>query len=288
MGYPAAAVGRRTETRVQHIGVREALAYAAGIGADEACFLDDAQPDFAALPFICVQLEWPVMLAARALLSERMTPEDLQRGVHAVQDSLFLGPIRTGRAYRSHGRIVAARQIRSGVLACVRIDTVDADAGECVTTTWNSTVYRGVRLEGAAEALDAPPPAPVQPEMSGGGAHVTEAITTRASAQIYSACADIWNPIHTERRAALAAGLEEPILHGTMTWALAGLAALRRRGIGEARRLRRLSARFCGMATPGDTLAIEQHGAAGGDVVRIGATRAVGGAVLDQAFAVFA
>lgn len=287
MAYPASAIGKETPTTTQRIDAREALAYAAGVSAHETCFLNDAQPDFTALPFICVRLEWPVMLAARSLLGACMTAGELARAVHATQDTLFLAPIRTGRAYQSHGRILAARQIRSGVLATLRIDTFDADANRHVTTTWNSTIYRGARLEGAAHALEAPPPAPAGAGLSARVTEVSEAVTTPASAQVYSACADIWNPIHTEQRAAAAAGLDGPILHGTMTWALAGLAVLRRRGAEEAHRLRRLSARFCGMASPGDTLAIEQSWAPGDDVVGLRVSRLAGGGVLDQAYAVF-
>ena len=41
------------------------------------------------------------------------------------------------------------------------------------------------------------------------------------AAQIYTECAEIYNPIHTERRVALAAGLPDIILHGSATQAIA-------------------------------------------------------------------
>ena len=40
-------------------------------------------------------------------------------------------------------------------------------------------------------------------------------------AHTYSECAHIWNPIHTDKAFALAAGLPDIILHGTATLALA-------------------------------------------------------------------
>src|SRR5215831_17990681 len=46
-------------------------------------------------------------------------------------------------------------------------------------------------------------------------------------AHVYSECARIWNAIHTDRAAALAAGLPDIILHGTATLALAVSAVLR-------------------------------------------------------------
>jgi acyl dehydratase len=48
-------------------------------------------------------------------------------------------------------------------------------------------------------------------------------------AHVYSECARIWNPIHTDITAARAAGLADPILHGTATLARAvsAVAAMR-------------------------------------------------------------
>ena len=44
---------------------------------------------------------------------------------------------------------------------------------------------------------------------------------SQVEAHLYSECARIWNPIHTDRAAALAAGLPDIILHGTATLAKA-------------------------------------------------------------------
>ena len=73
---------------------------------------------------------------------------------------------------------------------------------------------------------------------------------------VYSECTSIWNPIHTERAEAIAAGLPEIILHGTATWALAGLTVLRAHAGCDVSRLKRLSGRFTGMIIPGDEIVI--------------------------------
>jgi acyl dehydratase len=83
---------------------------------------------------------------------------------------------------------------------------------------------------------------------------------------VYSECADIWNPIHTERAVALAAGLPDIILHGTATWALAGLTVLRSYADCDVTKLARMTGRFTGMVIPGDEIVI-RHEKGAGDMV---------------------
>jgi acyl dehydratase len=64
---------------------------------------------------------------------------------------------------------------------------------------------------------------------------------------VYSEASRIWNPIHTDAAAAVAAGLPAPILHGTCTLAMATSAALASAGVMDPNLLRRIRARFTGM-----------------------------------------
>src|SRR5262249_46266642 len=82
------------------------------------------------------------------------------------------------------------------------------------------------------------------------------------AAHVYTECARIWNPIHTDRAVALAAGLPDIILHGTATLAFAVSAVLRDRLGGEPMRVRRIAARFGAMvAMPSElALSIESEG----------------------------
>merc|ERR1711920_370379 len=60
-----------------------------------------------------------------------------------------------------------------------------------------------------------PPPVPsVNGAESGAGASISLSVSAN-EAHVYSECARIWNPIHTDRATALAAGLPDIILHGT-------------------------------------------------------------------------
>jgi acyl dehydratase len=64
---------------------------------------------------------------------------------------------------------------------------------------------------------------------------------------VYTECARIWNPIHTDVAVARAAGLPGPILHGTATLALAVARIVARDLAGDCRSVRGIEARFTGM-----------------------------------------
>ena len=83
-------------------------------------------------------------------------------------------------------------------------------------------------------------------------------------AHVYTECARIWNPIHTDTAVAHAAGLPGPILHGTATLALAVSRVVARDLDGEPGRVREIAARFTGMVPPGSRLVIRGRGGAGG------------------------
>lgn len=256
MPFPSDRVGTHLTSCESEITARRILAYAAGLGASEAAFLDDAQDGgLAALPFQCVSPEWPVVLSMRHLLGDALLPEEARRGVHAIQDSTFHRPMRPGDRLVTEGRLVSATRIRSGVLTVCKLVTRAMDDPSPVTTTWTSSIYRDVDLTGDPVTLQAPP-ATAGLEPPGPDALTDRMHIPREMPHVYSECADIWNPIHTERREALAAGLPDIILHGTATWALAGLTILRRYASSDVSALKRMTGRFSGMVIPGDDILI--------------------------------
>jgi acyl dehydratase len=92
----------------------------------------------------------------------------------------------------------------------------------------------------------------------------TAAVSVAAGlAHTYTECARIWNPIHTDRAVARAAGLPDIILHGTATLALAVSAAVARAG-GPATPIARIGCRFTGMVPLPSTITVEGHAAGEG------------------------
>lgn len=268
MPFPTDRIGFHLKPVARDITPRSVLAYAAGVGAAEAAYLDDAQPDgLRALPFQCVSLEWPVLLSMREAVKDILTPQEAMRGVHAVQDSTFHRPMRPGDHLVTEGQLVSAKSIRAGALIVLRLITRERDSGEPVTTTWTTSIYRDVSLTGPAASIAEPDtPNPDDVASPGPGAEVVDIAIPKQMPHVYSECADIWNPIHTERAVALAAGLPDIILHGTATWALAGLTLLRRYGNDDVGALRRITGRFSGMVAPGETIKVRHERSAAGTV----------------------
>ena len=288
MPFPSAKVGLQLDPFDVDLTTRRVLAYAAGLGAGEAAFLDDARTDgLQALPFQCVSPEWPVVLSMRRLLADSLSPAEAQRAVHAVQDSTFHRPMRPGDRLVTVGRLMAVSRIRSGVLTVCRLDTRDRATSEPVTTTWTSSVYRNVELQGDDATLETPPALgqeDIQP--LGDKARTTSIFIPPEMPHVYSECADIWNPIHTERAVALAAGLPDIILHGTASWALAGLTLLRQEAGCDVGKLKRMTGRFSGMVIPGETVAV-RHEVDDGRRIRFEVRSASGAPVISQGVAWF-
>lgn len=257
MSIPSAAVGVTTEPHISEITPRRILAYAAGIGDIHPPYFDDAaDPGIVAHPAFCVAVEWPAALALRQHPQFFVTEEDLLRAVHAEQDSIFHRPIRPGDRLCTTATLVQVRAIKPGAFVLTKFDTVDTATGEPVITSYASTIYRGVPVDGPDAQIEEMPPLPSKP--SGPAKPQQVAIpVAREAAHVYTECAQIWNPIHTERRVALASGLPDIILHGTATWALAASQLVSHCAGGDPTRLRRLAGRFSAMVIPGTTITVQ-------------------------------
>jgi acyl dehydratase len=250
------------------LDARWLMAYAAALGEADPRYYDTlAAPGPLAHPLFAVCYEWPVALALR----ERTIAADLQpRGVHATHHLVIHRAPRVGDTLRTTARVVAVERRRSGTLIVSRFETVDA-AGQRVTTTDYGAVYRGVALseatvpwsaevpaaggDGAAAPAHPGPPTPWSP--AGAGARWTDVVEIPANAaRVYTECARIYNPIHTDVAVARGAGLSAPILHGTATLALALSRVVARDLGGEPTRVGEVRARFTGMVTMPSSLAV--------------------------------
>jgi acyl dehydratase len=99
------------------------------------------------------------------------------------------------------------------------------------------------------------------------------------AAWVYTECARIWNPIHTDLAVARAAGLRAPILHGTATLALAVSRVIARDLGGDASGVRAVRGRFSGMVAMPSSLTVRGR-AATGDGIAFDAVAADGTPVL--------
>ena len=268
-------VGTQAGPLEHEIDARWLMAYSAALGeGDPRCYDTAAPGGVLAHPLFPVCYEWPVSRPIRQIAALRAY---FPRLVHAEHDLLVHRSPRQGDRLNTAARIVSAEQRRPGAFVVFRFETSD-ERGAPVTTTDFGVLYRGVALERPGRTPDAGlpalPPAPEDLEDMG-----TIQVAANA-AHVYTECARIYNPIHTDIAHARAAGLPGIILHGTATLALSVSRALAASGADPAH-VRRVQCRFTGMVFMPSTLAVlgkrqgsslsfETRGAAGDTVISRG------------------
>ena len=254
---PRDLVGVSVGPVAHEIDARWLMAYAAGLGETDTRYFDTRAPGGpAAHPLFPVCYEWPALVAVRG----RATPDEIAvRSVHATHDLTVHRPPRAGDALRTTARVTGLAHRRAGTLLTVRLETIDAD-GRPVTTSDYGSVYRDVGFEGEDVG-----PGPERGAGSGlpAGAFELPSEVPAGLAHVYTECARIWNPIHTDVAVARDAGLPDIILHGTATLALAVSGILRHTGT-DPGDVRRVTGRFTGMVSLPSRLTIRAAKAPGG------------------------
>jgi acyl dehydratase len=230
------------------IDARWTMAYAAGLGDARPEYLDTrARADVLAHPVFPVCFEWPAFLSTRHLpVDDALSRDERLRGVHASHDLVLHRPLRAGVELETRATISRIEQRPAGAYQVVRLDTCDA-AGAEVCTTWYGSVFRGVTVVGGDRALGDEPeaPAPIGADVVPRAAR--EIPLTATAAHVYTECARIWNPIHSDAAVAAQAGLPGIILHGTATLALAVGAVVDEALGGDPERVARVATRFTAM-----------------------------------------
>ncbi|MEI7591834.1 MAG: MaoC/PaaZ C-terminal domain-containing protein [Actinomycetes bacterium] len=264
MPLPSSAVGRATESFDHFVDARWIMAYAAGIGDLNTRYSDTSSPiGIVTHPLFPVCLEWPVVLAARDLVARSMLPiAERIRGVHASHEVQIVRLARPGELLRTTAVVEGIEKRTPGAYEVLRLDTVDA-VGDIVFSTRMGSIFLGVSVEG----IDRPAPAEIAaPMVVASHRQQTVGVTQQTrwhqhigaqAAHIYTECARIWNPIHTDVVTAQAAGLPGIILHGTAFLAMAVSRIVDEFADGDPARVRRIAGRFGAMVMMPSTITIE-------------------------------
>jgi acyl dehydratase len=291
---------------IEHtVDERRLRAFAAGVGDVSAPLFDLDSPDgIVAHPVFPVVLEWPLVVAGPPGLG--LDDDAVHAGLHVSHEIAWHRPIRPGDTLRTTGRIETLEQRSAGLLAVFALVTTDAD-GEPVVESRQGVLYRGSTLDDAAGGSSRPPVAAAGPAAERPGADVRrpsdpEAQSTpteptddvgafrveEADAVVYSECSGIWNPIHTDPRAARLAGLPRPVLHGTATLARVVSALVEARLEGDPTRVARLGCRFTAPIYPGDRATVAatdpRSPSGGGQSLTFTVRKDDGTAILDDGF----
>jgi acyl dehydratase len=255
-GIKADIVGREAGPRREGIDARWLMAYAAGAGALDPRFFDTTRAEGPlAHPLFTACYEWPLMVDIRSeVIGEAAAPFS----VHATHHLVLHRLPRAGDQLSTRARVTGVSPWRSGTLVVVRLVTVD-ERGETVSETDYGSLLRGIPMEGRAPSVE-----PRRQRRESSPIRWSEPIEVPYhSAHVYTECARIWNPIHTDLAVARAAGLPGPILHGTATLALAVSRLVERELAGETALVRGIAGRFTGMVPLPSTIVVRAGGRRG-------------------------
>lgn len=286
MPLPSSLVGATSGPFSYIADARWLMAYAAALGERADCYVDTRAP-LAHHPLFAVCLEWDAICALRDSTEAGVkSAAEKASAVHAEHDLHVLRPIRAGERLQVTATAIALEARRPGAYLLKRLDTRDAE-GELVFRTYQGTLYRGVAIAGAARAVESAPAWPDAAGGEGGSADERHAIEVPAGlAHVYTECARIWNPIHTDRAHALAAGLPDLILHGTATLALALSTLVATRLDGMPARVTRVGCRMSGMVLMPSTLQVSSA-SAGTDTLSFAVRDAQEAPVLSRGFVTY-
>jgi acyl dehydratase len=275
-GLDSALVGHRIGTITTVCDARWLMSYAAGV-PDERPELYDTTARLVTHPVFAVAPEWELLVRHRST-STSMTAAEVSRGVHVAHDLIIERPIRPGETIDVTATVVGVGRRSAGATQTVLFEAVDTDH-QVVWRTMHTSLFLGVELVGEPGAIDATWPALPEPLVDR-----PRPIAERSSwvrpidAHVYTECARIWNPIHTDVAVARSAGLDAPILHGTATLARAVSIVTELAGAPLAD-VTRISCAFSAMVALGSTITVRLLAADAGalrfDVVNGAGDRAV-------------
>ena len=263
----ARLAGLKTGPTAVTVAARWLMAYAAALGESDPRYYDTIAPGGPlAHPLFSVCYEWPLAVALRAKMMDESVA---RRGVHAFHNLVVHRPPRSGESLRASARVIGVQRVRAGTLVVIRFSTTDR-TGVAVTTTDHGSIYRGVDLDGDELAPSAAEPAIAAAPTDGTGWQAPIEISVQLP-HVYTECARIYNPIHTDGAVARAAGLPAIIVHGTATLALAVSRVVAHDLDADPARVRGVAARFTGMVMVPSRLTVRTYalpeGVVGFDVV---------------------
>lgn len=201
------------------VDARWAMAYAAGV-PDTRPELYDTAGTLTVHPMLAVAVEWQLLVAHRSGGSG-LTAAEVRTGIHVGHDLVLDRALRSDEQIHLEARTVAVDRRRAGATQTVLFTATDS-GGAVVWRTANTSLFLGVELVGEPGAVELDWPDAAPPIGTDAEPVALRTSEVRAlDAHVYSECARIWNPIHTDVVAARRAGLAAPILHGTATMARA-------------------------------------------------------------------
>lgn len=242
MPFSTHIVGTRSGPVQCHIDNRWAMNFAASVDDRSPVLFDTRVGPIPVHPMFLAYPEWESQKKMRERLG--LEPNELSSAVQVTHDTRIFRALKAGMTLETEATVVGIERHRAGALSTIRHEHRTPD-GKRVAQTTVSAIYRGVAVEGEdcpAETFESSASG-----AQGGDAHTEMLDLSGTACHVYSECARIWNPIHTDLEVAVAAGLPGLILHATGTIAKAASAITSRLYGGNPVNLTRIAGRFKAM-----------------------------------------
>jgi hypothetical protein len=210
-------VGGLTIANTTVLSTRKIMAYASGINDLNPAYFDDTTKDGLSVhPAIAFSLQWNSRFTPDRLPNHRAAPF----GVHAATDLSIYQPFVQDEAITIQGQMIKRHLIRPGVYTVDRYKMTNGK-GTLVAELDYISITRGASLEGENQSIAEEKPRPKNSSLPATPVWEESVDIPLSAGQQYTECANIYNPIHTEKSVAIKAGLADIILHGSATKAIA-------------------------------------------------------------------
>jgi acyl dehydratase len=245
MPLDSSLVGTKVAPIASEIDARWAMAYAASLDDYLPCYLDTRRPaGIVAHPMFAVCFEWPAAGSIRHKARASLAQDEAVRGVHATHRTIIHRLLHPPERLITTAELIGVERRKRGAYEVAKFETAD-DEGAPVCTTYYGSLYREVNVKGPDRPAETPP----LPRLTHAGPARNEIRIpiSAGAAHVYTECARIWNPIHTDSAIAAKAGLPGLILHGTATLAMAVSRIIEAEAGGNPDRVAQIYGRFGAM-----------------------------------------
>lgn len=215
MPFESSVVGTEAEPYIHRTDSRWGMNYAAAIGDENPTLLDTRRDRLVIHPMYLSFPEWESM--QMLMPSLRLSDDERERSVEMHHDTELYQPLVAGMDLYTVSSVRAVQEHRAGTQVIFTVKTTDT-AGTPVGTSTVQALYRDVDLIGESRGKPIERDAIVSNKSYSFDTVVPLSIPATAC-HVYSECARIWNPFHTDISVAERVGIHGLILHGTATLA---------------------------------------------------------------------